>query len=139
MWLLHKTYPLVVCPNTDKNADNDLSMALHSALYSTDSLRTHMAHFEWMNKHVIQYSHSAFACVCEPVCVCLPKVSYAPPSSQIPLALLTYSPQNTITRTPRNSESGTHLFLLIAQTVSMLRLTTQQPLIPLPVTFYKQD
>lgn len=46
-----------------------------------------------------------FLCVWACVCVCLLKVSYAPPSSQIPLALLTYSHQNTITRTHRHSEN----------------------------------
>lgn len=74
------------------------------------------------------------------VCVFLLKVSYAPPSSQIPLALLTYPLQNTITRTHRHlRDQHTSLSLLTAKTVSMLRLTTQQALIPLPVTFYKQD
>lgn len=57
---------------------------------TTDSLWSHMAHSEWMNKHVMQYPHTACACVCQPVyVVCLLKVSYASPASQIPLALLT--------------------------------------------------
>lgn len=82
----------------------------------------------------MQYPHTAWACVWEPVFVCLLKIS-----SPILVALLTYSHQKTITRTLRHSETSTHLVLLIANTVSMLGLTTQQALIPLPVTFNKQD
>lgn len=49
----------------------------------------------------MQYPHTAWACVCEPVFVCLLKVS-----SPILVALLTYSHHKNITRTPRHQHTS---------------------------------
>lgn len=94
-----------------------------------------------MNKHAMQYPHTACARVLAHVCVCvftegqLSSTILKKKKKKISRALLTGTPLHAHpdTQTPE------HFILLRASTVSMLRLTTQLALIPLPVTFYKQD
>lgn len=99
---------------------------------TTDSLWSGMTRVEWMNKHVMQYPHSSVClCVFAEGQLCSP-IQTNPPGTPHTLSLKHHYTQ-TLT------DQYISLSLSIAKTVSMLKLTTQQALIPLPVTFYKQD
>lgn len=76
-------------------------------------------------------------CVSPQMCIC---VFAKGRFSQIPLALLTHSHPKKKHYTHTHTLTDHYISLSpYAKTVSMLWLTTQQALIPLPVTFYKQD